>query len=138
VLSEPEREAENLDEFRGLLWQRPWLAGFFAGMLLSLAGIPLTAGFVGKFYVMRAGIGSALWFLVAILVINSVIGLFYYLRIIAAMYVQPAGQAQVSSEPKRIPFAAGVVCATLALLLLWLGIFPAPFISFIESTLIGS
>ncbi len=138
VLSDREKEAEALDDYRGLLWRRPWIAGFFSGMLLSLAGIPLTAGFVGKFYVMRAGVGSALWFLVALLVINSVIGLFYYLRIIAAMYVQPTRQAQVFVESARMPLASGLVFTVLAVLLLWLGIYPTPFIAFIEAVLIGS
>ena len=50
VLSTGEREAESLDDYRGLVVRRPWLAALFTAMLLSLAGIPLTAGFVGKFY----------------------------------------------------------------------------------------
>lgn len=138
VLSSGETEAEALDEYRGLFWRRPWLAGFFSVMLLSLAGIPLTAGFVGKFYVMAAGVGSALWFLVAALVINSVIGLFYYLRIIAAMYIQPAGQIQAAVEGPRLPVAAGLVFAALAALLLWLGVYPGPFIGLIQAALSGS
>ena len=55
-------------------------------MLLSLAGIPLTAGFVGKFYVVAAGASASLWLLVFTLVVTSAIGLFYYLRVIVALY----------------------------------------------------
>src|SRR3546814_7313992 len=80
VLSDPVRDAEQLDDYRGLMWQRPRLALVFTAMLISLAGIPLTAGFIGKFYVAAAGIHAGLWLLVILLVVNSVIGLFYYLR----------------------------------------------------------
>ena len=57
VLSGPQRETEHLDDYRGLFWRRPWLAGVFTAMLLSLAGIPLTVGFIGKFYLVLAGCG---------------------------------------------------------------------------------
>lgn len=138
ALSEGEREAEDLDDFRGLLWRRPWVAGFFTAMVLSLAGIPLTAGFVGKFYVMAAGIGSALWFLVSALVINSVIGLFYYLRVISVMYAQRSGQVQDFPEIRRMPLATGLVFTALGLLLLGLGVYPTPFIQFLQAVLLGS
>ena len=74
-----------LEDYRGLFWRRPALAGVFTLMPLSLAGIPLTAGFIGKFYIIAAGVQSALWMLIILLVINIFISLFYYLRIIIAM-----------------------------------------------------
>ncbi len=102
VLSNSDEDADRLEEYRGLAWQRPWLAGVFTAMLLSLAGIPLTAGFVGKFYVMAAGIGSALWLLVTMLVINSAIGLFYYLRIIIVIFSAPRTAAEIPlTSPRR-------------------------------------
>src|SRR5262249_8867980 len=82
ALSGGEREAEDLEDYRGLFWRRPALAGVFTAMLLSLAGIPLTAGFLGKFYVVAAGASSARWALILTLVTTSGIGLYYYLRII--------------------------------------------------------
>ncbi len=88
VLSDAERDADSMEDYRGLAWKRPWLAGIFTAMLFSLAGIPLTAGFVGKFYVVAAGVGSALWLVVIALVINSVIGLYYYLRIVVAVFTR--------------------------------------------------
>ena len=104
-------------------------------MLLSLAGIPLTAGFLGKFLVVAAGVGSALWFLVIILIINTAVGLFYYLRVIVALYMDPvAGKAEVTpSVSAPLSMAGGIVLAVLTLLLVWLGIFPAPFIQFVSS-----
>ena len=66
----------------------------FAVALFSLAGMPLTAGFIGKFYVVTAGAGSPLWWLLIVLVATSTIGLYYYTRVVVAMYVQkPAEEA---------------------------------------------
>jgi len=74
VLSRRAGEAESLEDYRGLVQRHPWLTALFTGTLLSLAGIPLTAGFVGKFYVLGAGLDARLWPLVLILVVNSAIG----------------------------------------------------------------
>ncbi|MBI4964401.1 MAG: NADH-quinone oxidoreductase subunit N [Desulfomonile tiedjei] len=135
ALSSGERDTDSLDEYRGLGWQRPWLAGVFAAMLLSLAGIPLTAGFIGKFYVLAAGVGSSLWTLVTALVITSVIGLFYYLRVIVTMYAMPAASRTVPASPAReTSLAAGVVLLVLTVLLVWLGVYPLPLMQLIETT----
>ena len=56
MLSVEEREADAMIDYQGLFWQRPWLAVVFAASLLSLAGIPLTAGFIGKFYIIAAAV----------------------------------------------------------------------------------
>jgi NADH-quinone oxidoreductase subunit N len=133
VLSSRERDADLLDDYRGLFWRRPWLAGAFTAALLSLAGIPLTAGFVGKFYVLAAGVGQALWLLVIALVSSSVIGLVYYLRIVVTMYLQPPGEAAV--PPLLAPRSPGgsVVLSGLTLLLVALGAYPAPLIDIIQA-----
>ncbi len=132
VLSGPQREAEHLDDYRGLFRNRPWLAGVFAAMLLSLAGIPLTAGFIGKFYLVLAGVGAALWTLVIILVVTSTIGLYYYLRIIVALFAQPATQ-DADSPPFPLPLPGALTLAILTALLVGLGVFPAPVIDLIQS-----
>lgn len=132
VLSGVKGEPDILDNYRGLMWKRPWLGATFTGMLLSLAGIPLTAGFVGKFYVMAAGIGSTLWLLVTCLVVNSVIGLFYYLRVIAVMFSRTQEDDQVSVVHAAGNVASGLILAILTLLLVWLGIYPAPLIDIIN------
>jgi NADH-quinone oxidoreductase subunit N len=135
VLSGPQRETEHLDDYRGLFWRRPWLAGVFTAMLLSLAGIPLTVGFIGKFYLVLAGVGSALWTLVIILVVTSTIGLYYYLRILVAMFVhQPDTKDTGPPAPLSLPGA--LTLATLTVLLVWLGVTPAPVIKLVQ-TMIG-
>ena len=59
TLSDKDRDAEQMDDYRGLFWTRPWTAAIFTAMLLSLAGIPLTAGFIGKFYIVAAGVNGS-------------------------------------------------------------------------------
>jgi NADH-quinone oxidoreductase subunit N len=137
VLSGPDRDADSVDDYRGLFWRRPWLAAILAASLLSLAGIPLTAGFVGKFYVLTAAIGSALWWLVIVLVLGSAIGLYYYLRIIVAMYVHLGPDDQAISVAPAVPLTGGVTLAVLGLLVLWLGVYPTPLLRLIETAAAG-
>lgn len=136
LLSGAERDADVLSDYQGLFWQRPWLAGIFTAMLLSLAGIPLTAGFVGKFYLFAAGVEGALWLLLIVLVIGSAIGLFYYLRIVVVMFRSPSeGSRGNDSVPLSLAaLAGGVVLAVLTLALVWLGVFPGPVIEIIQAT----
>ena len=137
VLSEQHRDADQLEDYRGLFWRRPILALVFTAMLLSLAGIPLTAGFLGKFYIVAAGAAVGAWSLILILVITSTIGLFYYLRIVAALYQQPADGHQTNQPlPSRKP-AATMALAALTVILVWLGVYPALLLKVIQ-TAIGS
>jgi NADH-quinone oxidoreductase subunit N len=127
VLSGPRWEVASIDDYRGLFWQRPLLAAAFTTMLLSLAGIPLTAGFLGKFYVIAAGASQSRWVLLFTLVVSSTIGLFYYLRIVVAMYAQPgdAGQGEESGT-QALPLPASLALAALTGLVFLLGVYPAP------------
>ena len=106
----------------------------FTAMLLSLAGIPLTAGFVGKFYIVAAGVDASLWMLLIILVINSVIGLFYYLRIVTAMYEQAEG-TQSSTSP-GLHLAGSAALAALTILLVWFGVYPSQIMEMIRSLIV--
>jgi NADH-quinone oxidoreductase subunit N len=92
LVSDSVHERDQIGDYEGLFWRAPWLALVFTAMLLSLAGIPLTIGFIGKFYVIAAGVQGAHWGLLAAMVIGSGIGLFYYLRIVYRM-LMPAEQA---------------------------------------------
>ncbi|MFB3817431.1 MAG: NADH-quinone oxidoreductase subunit N [Candidatus Methylomirabilales bacterium] len=134
ILSGPGGEVERLEEYGGLLWRRPWVAGFFAATLFSLAGIPLTAGFVGKFYIFSAGVAAARWLLILAVALTSTVGLFYYLRIIVAMFTRPAkAWAPRTGEPfPALSPPAGLVLALLALLLLGLGVYPSPLVRLLQ------
>jgi NADH-quinone oxidoreductase subunit N len=126
ALSSGARDAETFDDIRGLFWRRPLLASVFTAMILSLAGIPLTAGFLGKFYVLTAGASAAAWALVIVLILSSTIGLVYYLRVIVAMFAEPE-RAQIDIETPRLSVAFGAILTVLSVALLILGVYPGPF-----------
>lgn len=135
-LSDKDRDAELVDDFKGLFWRRPWTATSFSAMLLSLAGMPLTAGFVGKFYVVAAGVSSNTWLLVIMLVVNSTIGLYYYIRIIAIMCEkQNAVESSVVALRPSIYIISGFSVAALTIALIWVGVFPDGLIALIRSLL---
>jgi len=128
----PGDDADPLERYEGLFWRRPAIAAVLTVALLSLAGIPLTVGFIAKFYMFAAGVTAAAWLLLAALIVGSGIGLYYYLRIVFAMTrpVAPAGE--------RLPqtSASGqVTLGVLGALLLLLGVYPAPFINAVRHAL---
>jgi NADH-quinone oxidoreductase subunit N len=91
LLSHPEKEFEDLEEYRGLFRRQRGPALFMGLALLSLASLPPTGGLVGKIFLAAAGVESSLWLLLAALVIGSVIGVFYYLRVMITIF-PPAGR----------------------------------------------
>lgn len=134
--SAAEREVDQLDEYRGLFWRRPWIAGVFTMMLLSLAGIPLTMGFIAKFYIIATSVQATLWVLVFVLITGSIIGLFYYLRVIVYMFMpSPEGIAiPKPSDNPAISKTGNFAIAALALILVWFGVYPSALIGLIQAT----
>jgi len=130
LLSTDEKEADRIADYRGLFWRRPWLGAIMTAALLSLAGVPLTVGFIGKFYLVLAGVSSTLWLLVFTLVLSSSISLFYYLRIIVSIYSLPAEPAPSLGA---FSVSGGAALAIVAVLLIGLGIYPTPAIRIIET-----
>ena len=148
-LSGPDADAGSIEDYRGLAVRRPWLAAALTAMLLSLAGLPLTAGFVGKFVILRAGAGAELWILAVILAVNGTISIFYYLKIVSTMFRGFADQhppeasaagggaggsgrsPSAASAVLRVPFLAAAAIALLTLVVVALGVFPSPLLSFI-------
>ncbi|MHB9024225.1 MAG: NADH-quinone oxidoreductase subunit N [Armatimonadota bacterium] len=135
LLSVGKREAEEIDDYRGLAWHRPWLALTMTAMLLSLAGMPLTAGFIGKFLALAAGIRSNLWALSIIFILNSGTSIYYYLRIVVAIYASPKSTEAPSARPAPYPLMplGGFALAVLLLLIIWFGVYPGPLLRLIES-----
>jgi NADH-quinone oxidoreductase subunit N len=117
------REAVSYDDLSGLGKRHPAAALAFSLFLLSLAGIPPTAGFFGKWLVFRAAIDEGLYVLAVVGFLNSVIGAYYYLRVLVYMYMrEPAAGA-----PVAVPMRSGYVAAALlvsAILVLALGLAP--------------
>lgn len=140
VLSGRSRDAQGLEEYRGLMWRRPWLAAVLTVAMFSLAGLPLTVGFMGKFYLVLAGVGAAQWVLVIALVISSAIGLYYYLRVVVSLFRQPlpaTGAPAEAGAPALSP-VSGVTLAGLLVLMIWLGIYPTPLIEMIQAIAPGA
>ncbi|WP_168404851.1 NADH-quinone oxidoreductase subunit NuoN [Erwinia amylovora] len=134
LMSSPYRgpDAESLYSYRGLFWHRPILAAVMTVMMLSLAGIPMTLGFIGKFYVIAVGVSAHLWWLTGAVVLGSAIGLYYYLRMTVSLYLSPPELMQRDSPANWAFTAGGVVVLISAVLVLVLGIYPQPLISLVN------
>jgi len=112
-----------LVDLRGLGRESPVLAGVFAVALLSLAGIPGTAGFVGKLQVFTAGVGAGLEWLVVVGVASSVIAAFFYLRLMGLMFLEePTAEP---AEPLRLSDGLSLALASGFALIVSLGVYPA-------------
>lgn len=112
----------SLRDYRGLGWQRPWLGVALVVFLLSLAGFPPTAGFVGKLFLLRAAVDVGETALAVTLVLTSLVAYYYYLRVVWKMYFE-AAPAEVETTPSP---GAGFRLATAvcAIGLLLFGLFP--------------
>ena len=134
LMSSPYRgpDADSLFSYRGLFWHRPILSAVMTVMMLSLAGIPMTLGFIGKFYVLAVGVHAHLWWLVAAVVVGSAIGLYYYLRVAVSLYLSAPEQLNRDAPSNWQYSAGGIVVLISALLVLVLGIWPQPLISIVQ------
>ena len=121
-------EAESLADYRGLFWRRPVLTATLTVMMLSLAGIPLTAGFIGKFLVVMAAVTTQHWFLAAMIVVGSGIGLYYYLRVMVVMYMTPPDTPRIDAVDHWGQKVGGIMVLLAALAVLVIGIYPDPII----------
>ena len=119
-------------EYRGLFWRRPVLTAVMTVMMLSLAGIPLTAGFIGKFYVIAVGVESHLWWLIGALVLGSAIGLYYYLRVMVTLFLVEPGIRQHDAPFNWGQRAGGIMLVAIALLAFFLGVYPQPLLEILQ------
>jgi NADH-quinone oxidoreductase subunit N len=122
-----EEKYVTLEDYAGLGRKSPALAATLTFFLMSLIGIPITGGFFAKFYVLNSALQSGLVGLAIILVLNSAIGAYYYLRVIVMMYMrEPRGDVPVSPTPP----AAALAMAICVIVTLYLGIFPGHVLDF--------
>ena len=119
------KEAVTYEDLSGLGRRHPAPALAFSLFLFSLAGVPPTAGFFGKWFLFRGAIDSGFYALTIIAFINSVIGAYYYLRVLVAMYMrEPAAGAPIA-VPMRSGYVTAPRCSSSAILVLALGLVPA-------------
>ncbi|WP_460733107.1 NADH-quinone oxidoreductase subunit NuoN [Lysobacter tyrosinilyticus] len=114
-------EADNIDDYKGLNARNPWLAGLILCVMASLAGVPPFLGFWAKLAVLRAAFEGGLWWLALTGLVFAVVGAFYYLRVVKAMYFEePQGEQHEPSDdrPLRVLFGVNAL-ALLALGFAW-------------------
>ena len=123
-----------ISDLKGLLWKRPAVGVVLILMLLSLAGIPLTLGFIGKFFLTVIAVFHQLWWLLAALVTGSVIGLFYYLRVV--LVICERGSETGTSDPlPALGFNQRLAMIVFAVIVLGVGILPNGITEFFRSLL---
>jgi NADH-quinone oxidoreductase subunit N len=130
-------ESDEIESWRGMFWRRPLAAAVMSVMMFSLAGIPLTAGFIGKYQIVLAGIEGSLWFLVMTLIVSSVIGLYYYLRVIAVM-IDTAEPAAERLAGRGSSVGAVTVLTLVGVAVVYLGVYPGPLLELVRTVLIRS
>jgi NADH-quinone oxidoreductase subunit N len=116
----------EMEAYTGLAYERPGVAACLTVFLLSLAGFPTTAGFFAKFYVFRAAVHTHLIGLTIVALLNGVVSVYYYLRLVVMMYMRE-GKTQASTAPLRWPL--GVALAVTLLGIFCLGLYPGPLVS---------
>ena len=125
LLGQKDRENTGIESYAGLAGRHPLIALSMAIFLLSLAGIPPLAGFMGKFYILSAAIKAKYYWLAVIGVLNSVVAVYYYLRVIMTMYFrEPAGELR---RPDFSPAYSIVIIISLWALF-HMGLFPRDFL----------
>src|SRR5258708_15533928 len=117
----------TVEDYAGLGRRSPMLAATFTFFLMFLIVIPITGGFFAKFYVLSAALKSNLVGLTIILVLNSALGAYYYLRIIVMMYMrEPRGEVPVT----RVPAVVALAITVCVLATLYLGVVPGPVLDY--------
>ena len=119
ILVRRETNSSGFDSFNGLAKKNPLMAFTLTIAMLSLAGIPLTAGFIGKFMVFSIAISEYRIGLVILAIINALIGIFYYLKVIVAMYFK-----EVEREEIFVPTYYKLVLCFSAAITILLGVYP--------------
>jgi NADH-quinone oxidoreductase subunit N len=128
----------SLDDYAGLGQRQPFAAAALALFLLSLLGLPVTAGFFGKFYIFKAAVNSHLIWLAILMAINSVIGAYYYLRLIVVMYMREPSAETASTAPMRFPLTVNLVLTIAAAGTVYFGLFPNQVLNFVlQNNLLG-
>ncbi|MBU3666013.1 MAG: NADH-quinone oxidoreductase subunit N [Chthoniobacterales bacterium] len=121
---------DDIADFNGLNQRAPHLAFAMLLAMMSLAGVPLTAGFLGKLFIFECAVEQQQWILVVLGIITVAAGFYYYLKVVRAMYWQQP--ADPDAAPIEAGPAARFVIALLCALIIWLGVYPAPLLALLR------
>ena len=117
-------EADDLRFYQGLFWRRPVLTAVLTMMLLSLAGIPLTAGFMTKFMVIFSSVQGMRFWAALFVILGSAIGLSYYLRVLTQLYQRPKAHLEFDAHHEWGIKAGGIMLLVVTALIIFFGILP--------------
>ena len=131
IILSDQKEAESLEDFKGLGQRNPWLAMLMLFIMLGMAGIPPWVGFFAKLTIINTVVEAGFTWFAIVMVLSSVIGAFYYLRVIWYMYFEKAVNTKAINMGKDI----GLVVSLNGLLILGLGIFPAALMQYCLSVI---
>ncbi len=137
LLSSADPEAgdrEDLKDYQGLGFSHPLIGGVLAISLLSLAGLPPTGGFFGKFVLFRAALQGDFEALAVIGILTAIVSIYVYLKVIVALYFSPQTGRIPVPEPPMLGRAAGIA---VMVLIVWMGVFPSPLLEVIEGIVGG-
>lgn len=123
LCTSPDNDLDELESYRGLGYSHPWQAALLTLCLLSLAGLPPTAGFIGKFMVFKAVLQAGFSVLAVIGVVSAILSLFAYLKVIVVMFMKSRSEAAVTSG---FGMAAQIAFAVIFCGVIWAGVFPSP------------
>jgi NADH-quinone oxidoreductase subunit N len=129
MMSREGYEVANLDDLKGLNERNSWQAAMMALVMFSMAGVPPTVGFMAKLLVLEAVISVGLWWLALVAVLFSIIGAFYYLRVIKIIYFDKPETA----EPLVFGAGANLALSINGLAILLLGLFPAVLLTYCQA-----
>ncbi len=133
----PNSEVITLQSLSGLASKSPFLAFALATFMFSLAGVPPTVGFIGKYYLFYSGIEAGQLYLIIAAVLCSSIAAYYYLRVIVYMYMRPADEGSAEAKAECIPLSTIIPVTSLVLLTFALGLFPSGLLSSIKAILLS-
>lgn len=128
TLSPKEKDIDALEDFRGLAYVHPWRSVLFTVCLVSLAGLPPTAGFMGKFILFRAVIQARFAVLAALGIVTVIVSVYVYFKVIIVLFMHPAEKKPVTPDLDLFARIAGIA---ILVLILWLGLLPASLLSLI-------
>ncbi len=129
-----EEECESNENYRGLGYRNPLAGAALAAAMFSLAGIPPTAGFMGKFAVFAAALRGGEYALALVGILSALVAVFFYLRIVVVMYMKPPA---LPDNPPRMPDSAEIAALLVpAIVMILLGLYPQPLLELLEKILI--
>jgi len=124
-------DTDFISSYQGLFWTQPFLSVMMTISLLSLAGIPMTLGFIGKFYIFLIIIQENLWFLGGSFIIGTMLSLYCYLRVIINLYMNPLNLSEKNKDlfDSKLHYPSKIVVSFCSITLLILGLYPTSLIN---------